>query len=88
MHDGESSISGEGGLFSGQDAAIMADAFRKMLRKPDFAAIGEGESPESNGEGNVLGQQLAEEGRDLRSVSSSRGVRIESHSDHDDDPRR
>lgn len=36
--DGESTTSaGDTGPFSGADAAIMADAFRKMLRKPDFA---------------------------------------------------
>jgi hypothetical protein len=92
LHDGASGISGEGGPFSGQDAAIMADAFRKMLRKPDFAAVEEGESPESNPEGGsaaaggVLSRELAEEGRDLRSVSSSRGVKVESHSDHGGDP--
>ncbi|TFK24408.1 hypothetical protein FA15DRAFT_704626 [Coprinopsis marcescibilis] len=97
LHDGESGISGEGGPFSGADAAIMADAFRKMLRKPDFAAnpVEEGESPESNnpdGGGGAEGQQmlsreLAEEGRDIRSVGSSRGVRVESLSDHGDPPR-
>ncbi|PPQ87817.1 hypothetical protein CVT24_002749, partial [Panaeolus cyanescens] len=41
-HDGASTISGDGagGLFSGADAAIMADAFRKMLRKPEFPVGG------------------------------------------------
>ncbi|PPQ93083.1 hypothetical protein CVT25_003115 [Psilocybe cyanescens] len=95
-HDGASAISDTGGPFSGADAAIMADAFRKMLRKPDFAdrPVEEGESPEQpEGAGaadaagargstdaghEVLRGQLAEEGRDIRSVSSSRGVKVES----------
>ncbi|KAF5340570.1 hypothetical protein D9611_007466 [Ephemerocybe angulata] len=93
LHDGASGISGEGGPFSGADAAIMADAFRKMLRKPEFPPIGEGSSPESQAEGgkapppsqDVLNRELAEEGRDLRSVSSSRGVKVESFSDHGED---
>jgi hypothetical protein len=98
-HDGASTISDSGGPFSGADAAIMADAFRKMLRKPDFAAQGEGQNPRESGGGfgaeegyegedsgdveeggdrtGVLRDQLAEEGRDLRSVGSSRGVKVE-----------
>jgi len=89
LHDGESGVSGEGGPFSGADAAIMADAFRKMLRKPEFPALQEGESPESTNEknanlspagGEIMSRTLAEEGRDIRSVDSSRGVRVESHS--------
>ncbi|ETW81557.1 hypothetical protein HETIRDRAFT_383923 [Heterobasidion irregulare TC 32-1] len=87
--DGASTIShphsaGEG-LFSGADAAIMADAFRKALRKPDFAepAIEEGDSPEAveRRDAELLSRELAEEGRDIRSVSSSRGVRVETLSD-------
>ncbi|THH08329.1 hypothetical protein EW146_g9033 [Bondarzewia mesenterica] len=90
--DGASTIShthsaGEA-LFSGADAAIMADAFRKALRKPDFAApaIEEGESPESveRRDAELLNRELAEEGRDIRSVSSSRGVRVETLSDGGD----
>ncbi|KDR82346.1 hypothetical protein GALMADRAFT_57682 [Galerina marginata CBS 339.88] len=95
-HDGESTISDSGGPFSGADAAIMADAFRKMLRKPDFAGrpVEEGESPEQP-EGEVpaapvgdvvLRGQLAEEGRDIRSVSSSRGVKVESTESAQDPP--
>lgn len=98
-HDGASTISDSGGPFSGADAAIMADAFRKMLRKPDFAAQGDGHNPRESGGGfgaeegyggedsgdveedgdraGVLRDQLAEEGRDIRSVSSSRGVKVE-----------
>ncbi|KZV62465.1 hypothetical protein PENSPDRAFT_591369 [Peniophora sp. CONT] len=84
------------GLFSGADAAIMADAFRKVLRKPDFAGrpIEEGDSPDSqeapaSGEGpagtnRLMNWELAEEGRDIRSVGSSRGVHVETHSNTDD----
>ncbi|KAJ4481953.1 hypothetical protein J3R30DRAFT_3285633 [Lentinula aciculospora] len=90
--DGASSIShggsaGEGGPFSGADAAIIANAFRTMLRKPDFAdaPVEEGESPDSQDRGRVeLNRELAEEGRDIRSVSSSRGVRVETLSDDGD----
>ena len=98
-HDAASTTSDSGGPFSGADAAIMADAFRKMLRKPDFAAQVEGQNPRESGVGfgaeegyegedsgdveeggdrtGVLRDQLAEEGRDLRSVGSSRGVKVE-----------
>ncbi|KAF7968748.1 hypothetical protein HWV62_29581 [Athelia sp. TMB] len=75
---------GEGGPFSGADAAIMADAFRKALRKPDFAGgIDEGDSPGSDQANNgvLMNRELAEEGRDIRSVESSRGVQVESMSD-------
>jgi hypothetical protein len=89
MHDGASTTSAGDAPFSGADAAIMADAFRKMLRKPDFAQRLEGDdSPEAaeddedndqheaSGAG-LIGRELAEEGRDIRSVSSERGVRVE-----------
>lgn len=88
MHDGASTTSGGDAPFSGADAAIMADAFRKMLRKPDFAQPLEGDdSPEAvddedddphgaSGTG-LINRELAEEGRDIRSVSSERGVRVE-----------
>jgi len=88
--DGASTIShthsaGDSGPFSGADAAIMADAFRKALRKPDFAArpIEEGDSPEApdERESELISRELAEEGRDIRSVSSSRGVKVETMSD-------
>ncbi|KAG7088261.1 hypothetical protein E1B28_012275 [Marasmius oreades] len=90
--DGASTISragsaGEGGPFSGADAAIMADAFRKALRKPDFAGrpVEEGDSPENpEAKSELLSRELAEEGRDIRSVSSSRGVRVETLSDSGD----
>ncbi|KAI0300185.1 hypothetical protein BC826DRAFT_905704, partial [Russula brevipes] len=74
--------------FSGADAAIMADAFRKALRKPDFAGgtIEEGDSPDSQEpkEQQILSRELAEEGRDIRSVGSSRDVRVETLSDAED----
>jgi hypothetical protein len=60
----------------------MADAFRKALRKPDFAdrPQEEGESPETNGanetEEHLLSRELAEEGRNIRSVSSEKGVKV------------
>ncbi|KAF8500899.1 hypothetical protein F5888DRAFT_1609824, partial [Russula emetica] len=74
--------------FSGADAAIMADAFRKALRKPDFVGrtIEEGDSPESQEqkEHRLLSRELAEEGRDIRSVGSSRDVRVETLSDREE----
>ena len=94
LHDGASGVSGEGGPFSGADAAIMADAFRKMLRKPEFPAVEEGESPDSKDDavgplgGSMLTRELAEEGKEVRSVSSSRGVKVESHDESEPrDPR-
>ncbi|EGN98045.1 hypothetical protein SERLA73DRAFT_153242 [Serpula lacrymans var. lacrymans S7.3] len=92
--DGASTISransaGDSGPFSGADAAIMADAFRKALRKPDFAGApvdeGDGSDPQDGRKDNeLLSRELAEEGRDIRSVSSSRGVRVETLSDAGD----
>ncbi len=97
-NDGSSSISHSHSTetpFSGADAAIMADAFRKALRKPDFVGrtIEEGDSPESQEqkEHRLLSRELAEEGRDIRSVGSSRDVRVETLGDReervDDAPR-
>jgi hypothetical protein len=65
----------------------MADAFRKTLRKPDFAdqPVEEGDSPDGpEASQDMIGRELAEEGRDLRSVSSERGVRVETLSDGGD----
>lgn len=70
----------ESGLFSGADAAIMADAFRKALRKPEFMGGGspeESSEEKARKESELLNKELAEEGRDIRSVSSSRGVKVE-----------
>ncbi|KAG8910397.1 hypothetical protein FRC00_008274 [Tulasnella sp. 408] len=113
-YDGASTRSvSDAGLFSGQDAAVMADAFRRALRKPDFAdrPLEEGESPDTNTNGvkntpssgaaqpspsklpaaatgspaapvhrepDVISRELAEEGRDLRSVSSVKGYTVQS----------
>ncbi|KAJ1303101.1 hypothetical protein OPQ81_011302 [Rhizoctonia solani] len=76
-NDGASTRSGETGPISGQDAAIVASAFRNMMRKPDFASRPEeeGESPEEKN-ARELKEQLAEEGRDIQSVRSERGVRV------------
>lgn len=96
VHDGESMMSraSDAGPFSGADAAIMANAFRQALRKPDFAdrPVEEGESPDDQphagtagpGHSHLINQELAEEGRDIRSVSSSRGVKVETLSDEED----
>ena len=91
-HDGASTMSrtsADPGLFSGADAAILAAAFRSQLRKPDFTErpVEEGESPESQATERpeaLLGRELAEEGRDIRSVGSSRGVRVETLGDTTD----
>lgn len=79
-----SRTSADPGLFSGADAAILAAAFRSQLRKPDFTERPVEEESESPGSRAIveqsevlLGRELAEEGRDIRSVDSSRGVRVE-----------
>ncbi|TFK82164.1 hypothetical protein K466DRAFT_311763 [Polyporus arcularius HHB13444] len=91
-HDGASMTSrtSDAGPFSGADAAIMANAFRQALRKPDFAdrPVEEGDSPDeqnTQGHAELISQELAEEGRDIRSVGSSRGVRVETLSDDGND---
>lgn len=86
--DGASDVSrthsaGDTGPFSGADAAIMADAFRKALRKPDFAGPPV-EEAEDRRDDAIMNRELAEEGRDIRSVSSSRGVRVETLSETGD----
>lgn len=83
--DGASDVSrahsaGDTGPFSGADAAIMADAFRKALRKPDFAGPPV-EEAEDHRDDAIMSRELAEEGRDIRSVSSSRGVKVETLSE-------
>ena len=57
----------------------MADAFRMALRKPEFDNDSPEESPEEKArkEAELLNKELAEEGRDIRSVSTSRGVKVE-----------
>jgi len=93
VHDAASVVSrgSDAVLFSGADAAVMANAFRTALRKPNFTdrPDEEGESPDSDPNklktGDLLGAALNEEGRDIRSVGSSRGVRVETLSDAGDD---
>ncbi|EKM49524.1 uncharacterized protein PHACADRAFT_166893 [Phanerochaete carnosa HHB-10118-sp] len=94
IHDGASTVSrgSDAAFLSGADAAVMANAFRTALRKPNFAGRPEeeGESPESDplnagGDPGLINRELAEEGRDIRSVGSSRGVRVETLSDAADD---
>jgi len=68
-------------VISTNEAAYMADAFRKALRRPDFTdrPQEEGESPESNAvptDEQLLKRELAGEGRDIMSVSSERGVKV------------
>jgi hypothetical protein len=88
IHDGASSISrpvsaGEAGPITPADAAIVADAYRKIMRRPDFTERVE-EDPEPEAQDDIMTRELAEEGRDIRSVSSSRGVRVETLSDQGD----
>ena len=66
----------------------MAEAFRKALRKPEFTdqPVEEGESPDAiNDHPELLSRELMEEGRDIRSVGSSRGVRVETLSEGGED---
>jgi hypothetical protein len=70
--------------FSGADAAILAAAFRDTLRNPDSVSrpLEEGESPDKEADSEeerqlFLHQQLKEAGKDLRSVASSRGVKVQ-----------
>lgn len=74
----------ESGLFSGADAAIMADAFRMALRKPEFGETSktpEDSPEEQTKEEDLLNKELAEEGRDIRNVGTSRGVKVEGPSE-------
>ncbi len=65
--------------FTSDEASRMADAFRNALRRPEFAqgmtgesSAPEGESPNETGGGSrasaLLREELASEGKDLRSV--------------------
>jgi len=76
--DGASVLSGsDAGPFSGADAAIVADAFRQALRKPDFAGRSmEGGPDIREDKEELISRELAEEGRDILSVSSARDVRV------------
>jgi len=75
-------------MISTNEAAYMADAFRKALRRPDFAdrPQEEGESPETNAvqtEERLLQSELAVEGQNIRSVSSERGVKVVTDDERD-----
>lgn len=74
------------GMLSGADAAIVADAFRQAMRKPDFSGrpVEEDESPDQLDEDEaaardreLMNMELAKEGRDIRSVGSARDVRVQ-----------
>ena len=89
VHDGASTTSrgSDAAPFSGADAAVMANAFRDMLRKPNFMdrSMEEGDNPEDQTAPDpLINRELAEEGRDIRSVSSSRGVKVETLSGEDE----
>lgn len=88
VHHAPSSVSPDGAssysdnLISSADAALMAEAFRHQLRNAGIdQPVEEGESPDSQNQPDMLSRELAEEGRDIRSVGSSRGVRVETLSD-------
>ena len=81
IHHDKSSVHSKDPMISTHEAAYMADAFRKALRRPDFAdrPPEEGESPENNAvqtEEQLLKSELAGEGRDIRSVGTERGVKV------------
>lgn len=85
--DGASMVSGSDtpGMLSVADAAIVAGAYRRAMREPDFSArpVVEDESPDqpeasSELERQLISQELAKEGRDIRSVSSARDVKVQS----------
>ncbi|KAG8714705.1 hypothetical protein FRC09_017343, partial [Ceratobasidium sp. 395] len=72
----------EPSLISGQDALIMASAFRQMMRKPDFTMRPdeEGESPEDKyvrEQAEMIKEQLLEDGKKIIGVRRERGVSIQ-----------
>ena len=87
QHD-KVSVHSKDPMISTNEAAYMADAFRKALRRPDFAdrPQEEGESPETNAvqtEERLLQSELAVEGQNIRSVSSERGVKVVTDDERD-----
>lgn len=86
VNDGASIVSGsDTGMLSGADALIVAGAFRRAMREPDFSGrpVEEDESPDQPEmspelERQLINQELAKEGRDIRSVSSARDVKVQS----------
>ena len=70
-----------GGLVSGSEAALMAQAFRKALRQPEFPKSGEPSPPEEVEAQDLMDRELATEGRSVRSVGDVRKpVQIDSKS--------
>ncbi|KAG8781335.1 hypothetical protein FRC12_021971 [Ceratobasidium sp. 428] len=72
----------EPGLISSQDASIMAEAFRQMMRKPDLTMRPdeEGESPEDKyvrEQAEMIKEQLLEDGKKIIGVRRERGVSIQ-----------
>ncbi|KAG8727807.1 hypothetical protein FRC12_022206 [Ceratobasidium sp. 428] len=72
----------EPGLISGQDALIMAEAFRQTMRKPDLTMRPdeEGESPEDKyvrEQAEMIQEQLLEDGKKIIGVRRERGVSIQ-----------
>ncbi|KAJ7119866.1 hypothetical protein C8R44DRAFT_878253 [Mycena epipterygia] len=72
--------------FSASDAEIMAGAFRSALRQPG-RPLEEEETSGSPEQEALLRRELGDEGTDLRSVESARGVRVESSSEDHGYPR-
>jgi hypothetical protein len=62
--------SSDSGPFSGADAAIMADAFRKAVRKPDFAGPPVGEA-DDRGDDAIMDREWKEESSSPNSNSDS-----------------
>ncbi|KAJ7776769.1 hypothetical protein DFH07DRAFT_731410 [Mycena maculata] len=92
----DSTLSRENVPFSGADAAVMAAAFRSGLRQPgpplsEEDGTGGGGSPRARSPERagaereaLLRRELGDEGTDIRSVESARGVRVESSSEGHD----
>jgi len=75
----------ESGILSSADALIVAGAFRRVMREPDFGGrpVEEDESPDqaepsAELERQLINQELAKEGRDIRSVYSARDWQVHS----------
>ncbi len=73
------SVSSEGPI-STQDAQIMAEAFKRVMREAGGTPVEEGESSEDSPD-KLLNRELAEEGRDIKSVSGAKDVKVEGSGD-------
>ena len=78
--DGASMVSSDVPPISGADVQIITDAFRRAMRDVGELPVEEGESPPEEKE-ELLNRELAEEGRDIKSVSSAKDVRVEGRTD-------